>query len=345
MDGRQGKTGAVLCEGAFAWHRRSSGGVSGALVLFICSAFLAAVFAGPKGGAGAGNLPWYLFSTFRGNGEDGLHLAISRDGLRWTALNDDRPFLRPEIGRKEKLMRDPCIVQGRDGTFHMVWTTGWREKIIGYSSSRDLIVWAPQQAIPVMEHEEAAQNAWAPELFFDDDRGEWLIFWATTIPGRFPGTDESGNGGLNHRIYFTATRDFRSFARPALFYDPGFNVIDSTIFKSGSGYVMVLKDERKNPLMKNLRLAFAAKAAGPYGPASEAFTGAWVEGPTVLRVGREWIVYFDRYRDHLYGAAKSADLKNWEDISDRVSFPKGFRHGTALRIGRSVADKLLKAGK
>ena len=63
----------------------------------------------------------YLFSSFRGNGEDGLHLAYSRDGLIWTALKDDKSFLKPMIGGK--LMRDPCIIQGPDGTFHMVWTT------------------------------------------------------------------------------------------------------------------------------------------------------------------------------------------------------------------------------
>ena len=28
--------------------------------------------------------PCYLFSYFKGNGEDGLHLAYSNDGLKWT---------------------------------------------------------------------------------------------------------------------------------------------------------------------------------------------------------------------------------------------------------------------
>ena len=30
----------------------------------------------------------FLFSYFMGNGEDGLHLAVSEDGLKWTALRD-----------------------------------------------------------------------------------------------------------------------------------------------------------------------------------------------------------------------------------------------------------------
>ena len=31
----------------------------------------------------------YLFSYFKGNGEDGLHLAYSNDGLKWTSLKND----------------------------------------------------------------------------------------------------------------------------------------------------------------------------------------------------------------------------------------------------------------
>lgn len=305
---------------------------------------LSAIFIGKTTSLAADNRPYYLFTSFRGNGEDGLHLALSRDGLQWTALNGDRSFLKPELGEKEKLMRDPCIVQGKDGTFHMVWTTGWHERSIGYSSSKDLIHWTPQQVIPVMMQEPTARNAWAPELFFDAANKQWLIFWATTIPGKFPESDATGNNGLNHRMYFVTTKDFKTFSPTKVFYDPGFNVIDATIFPYRKKFVMVLKDERQNPVKKNLRLAFADKADGPYSSAGEPFTSDWVEGPTVLKVGKEWIVYFDQYRDHRYGAVKSADMKNWKDISSQLTFPKDFRHGTALPISRSVAENLLKLG-
>jgi beta-galactosidase len=105
----------------------------------------------------------YLFSYFVGQ-SDGLHLAYSYDGLQWTALNDGRSMLTPTVGN-DRLMRDPSIVQGPDGTFHMVWTSSWNDQIIGYASSRDLIHWSEQRAIPVMKHEPQALNAWAPELF------------------------------------------------------------------------------------------------------------------------------------------------------------------------------------
>jgi hypothetical protein len=125
----------------------------------------------------------YLFSYFIGNGADGLHLAYSLDGMKWEPLNQGKPFLIPTVG-KDRLMRDPSICQGPDGTFHLVWTTGWWDKIIGYSSSKDLVHWTEQKAIPVMVDEADAKNAWAPELFYDKATKEYYIIWATTIPGR-----------------------------------------------------------------------------------------------------------------------------------------------------------------
>ena len=93
----------------------------------------------------------YLFSYFINDSRGGLHLAYSRDGLKWTALNNGKSYLAPAVG-KDKLMRDPSICQAPDGTFHMVWTSSWTDRIIGYASSKDLINWSEQPAIPVMMH-------------------------------------------------------------------------------------------------------------------------------------------------------------------------------------------------
>lgn len=68
----------------------------------------------------------------------------------------------------------------------------------------------------------------------------------------------------------------------------------------------------------------------------------WAEGPTVARVGSEWVVYFDKYRDKKYGAVASSDLKNWRDISGQVSFPPGLRHGTVFRVSGQEFERLKK---
>ena len=191
----------------------------------------------------------FLFSYFLGNGQDGLHLAYSENGLEWEALNDEKSFLTPAVGR-DKLMRDPCILLGPDNKFHMVWTVSWKEKGIGYASSTDLINWSTQQFIPVMAHEPDAINCWAPEIAYDDATKQYMIYWSTTIPGRFPKSDKDGDGNYNHRLYYTTTQDFKEFSDTKLLYDKGFNVIDGTIVKDNDKYVMVLKDETKNPSRK-----------------------------------------------------------------------------------------------
>jgi hypothetical protein len=126
-------------------------------ILLIGFLFLSALL------SGAPKEKVYLFSYFRGNGEDGLHLAYSRDGYNFTALNNDMSFLTPSVG-VSKLMRDPCVIRTDDGIFHMVWTAGWTERGIGYSSSKDLINWTDQKYLMVMEKEPTAKNTWAPEI-------------------------------------------------------------------------------------------------------------------------------------------------------------------------------------
>jgi predicted GH43/DUF377 family glycosyl hydrolase len=283
----------------------------------------------------------YMFSFFQNNGEDGLHLAWSEDGLNWTTLNNNESFLIPDAGG-DKLMRDPCIIRGGDGKFHMVWTVSWNEKGIGYASSSDLINWSEQKYIPVMHHEPTARNCWAPELFYDDEQKQYLIYWATTIPGRFPETDSTGDNGYNHRMYYTTTADFVDFSETRLLYDQGFNVIDATIQKINDEYVMFLKDETRYPQPeKNIRIATSSELLGSYSSASAPITENWVEGPTAIETSEGWVVYFDRYRDHQMGAVLSSDLRNWTDISGMVHFPEGTRHGTVFRAKRSVLEKLL----
>ena len=75
----------------------------------------------------AGPASRYVFCYFTGNGEDGLHLALSDDGYHFTALHDGKSYLAPTVG-ESKLMRDPCILLGPDGV------TAWSGPIRGPAS-------------------------------------------------------------------------------------------------------------------------------------------------------------------------------------------------------------------
>ncbi len=283
----------------------------------------------------------FLFSYFKGNGEDGLHLAYSTDGYNFKVLNDDKSFLKPVVG-VSKLMRDPCIIQTPDGTFHMVWTAGWTEHGIGYASSKDLISWSEQRYLKVMEKEPTARNTWAPEIVYDKKQKQFLIFWSTTIPGRFPETQKAGDTGYNHRIYCVTTKDFVTISEARLFYEHGFNVIDATINRNGKKYVMFVKDETIDPPQKNIRVTISDDLYGPFSAPSEKITGNyWAEGPTSIKNGDTWFVYFDKYRERKMGAVVSKDLVSWEDISDKITFPAGTKHGTVFEVKKPVLEKLL----
>jgi len=296
-----------------------------------------------QGGCNPSAQDAYLFSYFTGNGEDGLHLAYSMDGFSWTALNGGHSVLKPTAGN-DRLMRDPCIIRGRDGEFHMVWTVSWNAQGIGYASSGDLVNWSGQRYLPVMEHEPGARNCWAPELFYDEREDRYMVFWSTTIPGRFPETDSAGDNGYNHRMYYSLTRDFQDFTEAEVFYDHGFNVIDGTLATRGDEYVLFLKDETRWPEPeKNIRIATSNRLTGDYSPPTGPITRNWVEGPTVLKKDGGWLLYFDRYREHEMGARYSEDLETWTDVSESIRFPEGTRHGTVLKITRKELDYLFTA--
>lgn len=284
----------------------------------------------------------YLFSYFKNNGQDGLHLASSTDGLKWSALNNDSSFLKPAVG-KDKLMRDPSIVQDDKGTFHMVWTSGWWDQGIGYASSTDLKHWSAQRNIPVMKSFPGAKNAWAPELFYDQKQKIFYIFWASTVPGMFSDVSTSDSEkGLNHRLFYVTTKDFKKFSKTKVYFDGGFSVIDGAMLKRDSQYYLFIKNENSNPPEKNIRVVSGKK---PYGfdtkTVSAPITGNyWAEGPSPLQVGDYVYVYFDKYRNHRYGAVRSKDMIHWEDVSDQISMPSGIRHGTAFAVSEEVLGKI-----
>jgi hypothetical protein len=282
----------------------------------------------------------YLFCYFKGNG-DGLHYAYSEDGFKWEPLFNDSIVLKPTVS-KDKLFRDPCIIKGADRLYHMVWTVSWADKGIGYASSKDLIHWSQQEFLPVMQQEDSAKNTWAPEITYDAKKKDYMIYWATTIAGRFQQKDTSAEGQKNnHRIYYVTTKDFKTFGKTKLLFDPGFSVIDATIVKDGKQWVMFLKNETRSPVEKNIRVATAKNLEGPYSKPGLPITGNyWAEGPTAIKINGQWMVYFDKYRDHKYGAVTSSDLVHWTDVSDKVSFPAGVRHGTVFKISEEEFERM-----
>ena len=309
----------------------------------LCVALAATAVTGPalatQSARAAGGGRWFAFTYFANadNGGAGMRLAISDDGFTYRAVRGGAPMLVPQVG-ENRLMRDPCVARDpRTGLYHMVWTTSWTGTTIGHASSRDLVTWSAQQAMPVMAAFSDTRNTWAPDILYDAARRRFTIVWASTLG------DGAGKEG-DHRLYATDTADFRRFSPTRLFYDPGFSVIDATFLRRGERMLMFVKDERKEPLRKVIQWCEFSPTTGRFGPLSAPITPAWAEGPTAIEVDGETVLFFDRYIDKRYGAVASRDLVTWRDVSDRITMPPGANHGTIIPIDRARHAALAALG-
>lgn len=283
----------------------------------------------------------YVFTSFQEPANEGLRLLVSKDGRHWKRV--DKIFLSPSVG-SQKIMRDPSVVKGPDGVYHLVWTTAWRgDRGFGYASSKDLMNWSSPRFIPVMEQETETVNVWAPEIMSIPGTDSFLIVWASTIPHRFPkGQEEEKN---NHRLYATTTQNFQSFTPTRLFYDPGWSAIDAVLVpqKLSTGqYAMVVKNNSRPA--RNIAVSFSNSFQGPYGETTPAFSAHLTEGPSVLRLKKYWYIFFDAYGEKNYQAVKTKDFISFQPANEECSFPEGHKHGTAISISKKHYRKLIQIG-
>lgn len=323
----------------------------------------------------------YIFTSFHEPSTDGLRYLYSYDGLQWDSIPG--VWMRPELGNDhayvdafsgesvlptfapdDRVLRDPSIVQGPDGTFHLVWTTQWMgSRGFGYARSKDLIHWSKQVEIPVMQNQ-PTNNVWAPEVFYDDELKEYFIIWSSSInPKDYTDADRLGTNSC-HRMWYCTTKDWKRFSVAKPYYNPGFNSIDGFLLKRASkDYVLIVKDNRK-PGFSNLFCAFSDSPHGPFrsdfpkegiqtgsdlprGDWHGVFGRTFSEGPCAVRLNNkdkdEWIIYYDQYHPQAFGAVSTTDFKTFTPIPQRIKVPAEHKHGTIVKVSHDVLDNLLKA--
>ena len=86
------------------------------------------------------------YTTAKNNYKDGLHLAYSLDGKHWQPVADEFSFLKSDYGRwgAEKRMINPQLLRAQNGTWHCLFDVNERDGVVGVASSKDLILWTPQ---------------------------------------------------------------------------------------------------------------------------------------------------------------------------------------------------------
>jgi hypothetical protein len=277
-----------------------------------------------------------VFAYFKEPGNQGIYFALSRDGYTFTPLNDGQPWLKPDA--PGEIMRDVFITRTPTGNgFRAVWTWAWKGSTLGTASSSDLMTWSKQTEVPIMKEFPTVRNVWAPETYWDDNAKEWLLIWSSAFSDK-----EDGN-----RIWASRTKDFITFSKPALFFDPGFVVIDATMFRrhyeGKNDWVFVVKDQSIDPLRYQVRWTSGPSVAGPWAPLSGPITESWSEGPSVIQVGGKWIVYYDHYRAPRarYEGVETSDWIHWTSVNDKMHFPDYSKHGSFFHVTDAEADRLL----
>lgn len=279
----------------------------------------------------------WLFIYFKEPANQGIYFALSRDGYHYTPLNDGQPWVAPT--QSGELMRDIFLTRGPDHLFHMVWTWNWHANSLGYASSPDLLTWSAQQQIPIMADFPATSNVWAPETYWDATKRQWLLIWSSSMKD-----SPAGN-----RIWFSLTPDFKTFSKPAIFFDPGYVTIDATIFqetmqrgKTGP-YHLIFKQQTSDPLTYQERVATGPTLEGPWSSISGPINESWSEGPSCIQIGDQYIVFYDHYRAPRarYEAVATTDWKHWRDITAEISLPEHCKHGSFLHITGEEAARLV----
>ncbi|TWT01478.1 LamG-like jellyroll fold domain-containing protein [Planomicrobium sp. CPCC 101079] len=315
----------------------------------------------------------YFFSYFTGEYEGGeeISFATAKDPLRWNALNNGQSVIQSDMG--EKGLRDPFVMRSPEGDkFYMIATdlkmgesTNFDQaQITGSHSlmvweSDDLVNWSEQRMVEVAP--ENGGNTWAPEAIYNEKTGEYVVFWASSIPdkdtyGSYPNGRPNGQYNV---MYYATTRDFYEFSEPKVMIDESFPTIDTSFVQDGNTLYRFTKSEVNYKVYYEKALNFfddldgieengfqfepiAGTKSGNRGLIGH---GGNNEGQTIFKDLKEekWYLFLDSWPYHVRW---TTDLEDGQQLVNNVlpeseyALPPGPRHGTVIPITTGEYDAL-----
>ena len=268
----------------------------------------------------------YGFSYFKTNSE-ALYMLTSDDGYNWKPFNNGSAVLTGTVG--EKTLRDPFVFKDQQGVYHLISTNGWQSSSIVHTTSTDLLNWTDQKFLPVMGDIKGVSNTWAPECIYDSKADTYMIYWSSTV------RKSIFSKRRNHRIWYTTTKDFNRFTESKVLFDPGYNVIDASIIKYKSQYLMAFKDERGQhlfPKYKGIRMCTSESPQGPFKNITDIISPKPVEGPSLFIIEDKLVMFYDYFTKGRYGASSSLDGNHWQNVDDSFNLPNDLRHGAVFKL-------------
>ena len=296
-----------------------------------------------------------------------LHMALSSDGYKFTALNDDKPVIDGKEVAEQKGIRDPHIMRGPDGAFYLAMTdlhlfaqkeglrsTQWERdgKAYGWGNNRglvfmkstDLISWSRanvrvDQAFPGLSE---IGCAWAPETVYDAQAKKLMVHF----------TMRFGNG--RNRIYYSYVDDAftKLTTEPKLLfeYPKDISYIDGDITQVGDKFHLFYVPHDGTPGIKQA-ISDSLTSGYVYDPTWCDPEPKACEAPNVWkRIGQDkWVLMYDIYgiQPHNFGFSETTDFKTFtnlgrfnEGVMKTVNFTTGPKHGAVVPLTAAEARKL-----
>lgn len=287
----------------------------------------------------------YLFAYFTGNdkAEESIRFAISEDGYRYKALNNNLPVISSEKISSTGGVRDPHILRGADGKhFYMVATDmvsakGWdSNRAMVLLKSNDLITWTSsivniQKKYP---NQENLKRVWAPQTIYDPAVKKYMVYWSMK------------HGNEPDKIYYAyANADFSDLegTPKQLFFSPtNGSCIDGDIIYDKGKYNLFFKTEGNGNGIKKAVSNELTKGYVLRDRYLQQTTDA-VEGAGVFKLNGsdDYILMFDVYMKGRYQFTRSKDLNTFKIIDEEVSMDFHPRHGTVMSISKEEENRLL----
>lgn len=274
-----------------------------------CATVTATIYVGDTASAAdeENKLTDYLFAYFPYTSfkDERIYFAVSEDGLNFNAINNGKYILESTKGTHG--LRDPFIIRSHEGDkFYLLatdltvygvtqggvkhpgmdWSENQRKgsRSIMVWESTDLVNWSKQRMCNVAM--ETAGCTWAPEAYYDDATGQYVVFWASKV---------SDDEYAKQRLYYATTRDFNSFSRPQVWIDESWSTIDTTVIKEGEYYYRYTKNESdaKNTNGTPGKRIYCERSKSMLGEwelvnaDSLPMSGGQIEGPTVFKFNSE----------------------------------------------------------
>ena len=308
--------------------------------------------------------------VYHKDADHSLHMALSRDGYSWKALNGDKPVVSGDSIAQQHGIRDPHIYRAPDGTFYVAATDlhiygkreGYREtewerdgKEYGWGNNRGLVLMKSKDLVhwshTVVRIDEAFPErfgnlgcAWAPETIYDPEEGKLMVYFTIRPTGK----------GKTKLYYAYANDDFTALVtEPQLLFeypDENVQVLDADIIPTGDGRYCMTYCAQEGPAGIKMAISDHVNRGYQYQPQQIDAEKGSCEAPTMYKlIGEDkWILMYDIFsiKPHNFGFMETTDFKTFRHLghfgdgpTKRANFSEQ-KHGAVTPVTEEEANKL-----